>query len=128
MAHWSDKYVGRPYIEGEQDCAVLAEDVQREEFGRQISLPTERAAGLRGLSRQIESLKLDYAVPTDTPAEGDGVLMIGRGNLDHIGIYCVIGGTAYVLHAASNARQVVRHRLRDLPGQGLPVEGFYKWI
>jgi hypothetical protein len=133
--HWSQQYVGRIYIEGEFDCADLARVVHREQFGREIRLPAHRwhaglagAGRLRAMTAQIEALKDDYAVRTLQPREGDGVLLIGRGHLDHIGIYCVIEGVPWVLHAASNARQVVLHRVRDLPAQGLTVEGFYRWI
>lgn len=126
-AHWSDKYVGLPYIEVEQDCAALAARVQREAFGREIRLPSERCHGLRSLSAQIVSLRDDYGKPTEAPVDGDAVLMIGRGRLSHIGVYCVIDDAPYVLHAMRNAHQVVRHRLRELPNQGLAVEGFYRW-
>jgi hypothetical protein len=58
--------------------------------------------------------------------DGDAVLM-KSGSLWHVGVYILLGGAPYVLHAMKNAQQVVRHRLRDLPNQGLTVEGFYKW-
>lgn len=125
MAHWSERYVGIPYAEA--DCAELAARVQREVFAREIHIPTERGCGLRGLTRQIERLKDDYAARTDSPTEGDGVLMVSRGRLEHIGIYCDIAGTAYVLHAMRSAGQVVLHRIRDLAHQGLAVEGYYAW-
>lgn len=134
MAHWSDQYVGRPYIEDEFDCGELARRVQAEAFGRAIDLPTER--GYRGLSgvakikamhAQISLCKDDYATPTDRPAEGDGVLLVSRGRVDHIGIYCLIGGEAWVLHAAAGADQVVRTRVRELALYGYAVEGFYRW-
>ncbi|HFD81043.1 MAG TPA: hypothetical protein ENK05_11745 [Gammaproteobacteria bacterium] len=128
MAHWSEKYVGLPYVEGEMDCAGLAREVQRREFGRVIDLPSERAPGLRGLHRQIEALKTTYATPTGSPQDGDGVLMVSRGALDHIGIYCDIGGEPWVLHAMRGCAQVCLHRLRDLDGLNLTVEGFYQWL
>lgn len=125
--HWSDAYIGREYIPGTMDCAVLAETVSREVFGRDVMLPGERAHGLRGLTAQIEALKDDLAEPVTAPEDGDAVLMIGRGSLDHIGVYCLIDGVPYVLHAMRNAGQVVRHRLRELGGLGLRVEGYYRF-
>ncbi|HHJ11887.1 MAG TPA: peptidoglycan endopeptidase [Chromatiales bacterium] len=127
MAHWSDKYIGEPYIEGENDCAALVQRVLYVEFGVLVDMPGERAAGLRGLTRQIEDNKLRVAEPVESPREGDGVLMMGRGSLDHVGVYCEIAGEGWVLHAMRNARQVCRHRLRDLANLGLDVEGFYRW-
>lgn len=126
MAHWSQKYVGIPYSEA--DCAELAVRVQAEVFNRNIALPTERAEGLRQLSCQITELQEDFAAPTYSPADGDAVLMIGRGRINHIGIYCVIEGVPFVLHAMRNAGATCLHKLRDLKNVGLELEGFYQWI
>ena len=125
MAHWSNNYIGLPYDEA--DCAELAVRVQRDVFKRAINLPTERAAGLRQLSCQITQLQEDFASPTYNPVEGDAVLMIGRGRINHIGIYCVIGGVPYVLHAMRNAGATCLHKLRELKSIGLQLEGFYQW-
>lgn len=125
--HWSAQYVGLPYVPDEHDCAALAERVQREVFGRDVHLPKERADGLRGLTQQIEALKLDYAERTETPVDGDAVLMVGRGRLDHIGVYCLIGGQPYVLHAMRRVGSVCLHRIRELHELGLTVEGYYRW-
>lgn len=125
-AHWSERYLGLPYVEGANDCGEFAARVQREVFGRAVRLPTERAAGRRGQSRQIESLLDTYGVRTETPADGDAVLM-KSGSLWHIGVYCGIQGAPWVLHAMKNAGQVCRHRVRDLAKQGLALEGYYRW-
>lgn len=128
MSHWAEKYVGKPYIEDEYDCAELAREVLRVDFGQEIKLPTERACGLLGLSRQIERMKADVAILTIEPEEGDGVLMIARGRMDHIGIYCLINGVPYVLHNSRDAGHTCLHRVRDLPHHGLTVEGYYQWL
>ncbi len=82
MAHWSDPYVGKPYVKDELNCGGWANVVQREVFGRDLNLPTKEGAGPRSTSNIIKTLKDDYAVPTATPADGDGVIMVGRGDLD----------------------------------------------
>ena len=125
--HWSARYVGEAYVEGANDCAAFAVRVQQQVFGRDIHLPTARGLGARDWSRQIDALTEDYGDRTDTPADGDAVLMRCRGRLSHIGIYCLIGDAAYVLHAMKNAGQVCLHRLRDLDKQGLWLEGCYRW-
>lgn len=124
--HWSARYVGMPYQVA--DCAMLAAHVQREVFGREIRLPTDRAPGLRGMTDQIERLKTDFAACVDAPVEGDAVLMISRGKIEHIGIFCVIDREPWVLHSVRNAGQAVLHRLRELSNQGLTIEGYYRWI
>ncbi len=130
--HWTRQYVGEPYVPGENDCAALAVRVQREVFGRDIRLPGDRREGPFGSSAQIDALADDYAVPVDRPTEGDAVLMRCRGRLSHVGVYCEIGGVAYVLHAmqagpAAGGGSVCLHRLRDLPRYYLIAEGYYRW-
>lgn len=134
MGHWSDRYVGRPYGEG-FDCAELARLVNREVFGRDILLPASRwhagltgAARLRAMRRQIAACTDDCARRTEAPAEGDGVLILARGRPTHIGLYCLIAGVPWVLHAAQGPGQVVRTRLRDMARLGWPVEGYYQWL
>lgn len=127
MAHWTEAYVGQPYVEGDNDCAALAIRVQAAVFGRDISDLIEREHGLRAQSAQIEAVKAAYAEQVAVPQEGDAVLMRARGVLSHIGIYTEIEGVCYVLHAMRNAGQVCLHRLRALEGLGLAVEGFYRW-
>ena len=127
--HWSESYIGRPYVLGESDCARLICDVRREVFGLPVPEDAEpaRAASMLARYHQMSEGVSDYGVRTETPEEGDAVLMLCRGRASHIGAYCVVDGEPSVLHAMKNAGMAVRHRLRDLPRFLLAVEGFYKW-
>lgn len=124
MAHWSEAFVGLPYVEGEQDCAELVARVQREVFGRAVTVPRARADGPFGKSAQIAQGAADLADRVALPAEGDAVLMQVRG-LWHVGVWFAVG-EPWVLHALRSAGAVVAHRLRDLPALGIKVEGFYR--
>lgn len=133
-AHWSDRYVGLPYVEGKFDCGALAELVQREVFGREIHLPSERRyAGKRDVEKfqamagQIEAERANFAERTETPKDGDAVLLIARGYPMHIGVYCVLQGEPWVMHAVDSCGAVVRCRIRDLVMRALKIEGFYRW-
>lgn len=135
MRHWVENYIGRPYVEKEFDCGVLAETVQREIFGRKVTLPSERAyVGKDGVDRfeamvrQIRENLPGIASRTEAPVEGDGVLLISRGRGQHIGIYCVVDGQPSILHAADASKMVVRTRISELEIRGMKVEGYYKWI
>lgn len=127
VAHWSDRYVGLPYIEQTGDCAALAERVAREVFGLTIGLPTSHATTYREQAKQILELRDDYAVKIDEPFDGCPVLFIGRGRLCHIGVMCFIGYDWWVLHADQSSGYVVRQRLRDVTRIHFKLEGYYRW-
>lgn len=124
--HWTEPYIGTPFVLGVSDCAALTVRVQREVFGREIGLPVERAAGLRGWAAQIDDLQADYADPVEMPLEGDAVLIKLRGRFSHIGTVCRIQGELWALHT-TEANGAVLQRLRELPQQQMAVAGFYRW-
>lgn len=139
MSHWSQAYVGLPWIEGQFDCADLVAKVRREVFGQEITLPTDHGEGPFGRSATIARHVAEYAAPTEAPQEGDGVLLIARGRVQHIGLLCVIGSERWVLHNCqtkeARARgeigrygQSVLTRERDLERFGYRIEGYYRWI
>jgi len=127
--HWAIAYVGRSYDKAGFDCAHLVELVLREQFGRQVRLPTDRPESnrARDMSTQIRCRLEEFAQISTNPAEGDGVLMIGAGYINHIGVYCLISGRPYVLHNFINARQVCLHSWSELESWGMCVEGIYRW-
>lgn len=132
--HWSSKYVGRPFVDGEFDCGELARLVQREVFGREVPLPSERwyagkegAERLRAMAAQTEKGLADLAQRVELPKEGDLVMMYSGSRVMHAGIYCVLVAEPWVLHAAERLGQVVLTRLRELADKGYRLEGFYRW-
>jgi hypothetical protein len=127
VIHWSDKYIGEPYVPEVGDCAALAAKVNYEQFKKLPDLPNSHADTLRDQSKQIVELKDDLAVKIDEPFDGCPVLLIGRGRLCHIGVMCWIANEWWVLHADQSAGFVVRQRLRELTRLHYKVEGFYQW-
>jgi len=127
MSHWSDRFVGEPYIAGSGDCAALAERVAREVFGKVVGLPASHAATYREQAKQIMELQDDYAVRLDGPVDGCPALFMGRGRLCHIGVMCRIANEWYVLHADQTAGFVLRQRLRDVTRLHFELEGYYAW-
>lgn len=126
-AHWSDAWLGIQYVHQVQDCAVLCEQVQRAVFGRALALPTARGETWHDFTAVIQAHKAEYLRAVDEPADGDCVMLIGRGRCNHLAVFCWIAGEAWVLHAMEAAGESVRHRLRDLPRLGLAIEGYYRW-
>ena len=129
MMHWSAKYIGQPYEAGSADCARLLSQVRREEFHLPVpdDVEVDRSESRLGRVGQMADLISAYGIQTQTPKEGDAVLMICAGRPSHVGVYCVINQEAHVLHAMSNAGMVVLHKIRELDRVFLKVEGFYQW-
>ena len=131
MAHWSERYVGLAYIEGGFNCAELVRQVQAEVFGRLVRYPAEQPADYRGQARMLREELPRHVVPiavSETPEDGDGMVLIARGYAEHIGVLCQINAEPYVLHNFIRGGMVVLHRLSDLPSQGIKLEGVYRWI
>lgn len=125
--HWSDKYVGLPYVPETGDCAALAARVSAEQFGVAPQLPTSHAATLRDQSAQIIEHRDELAARIEVPFDGCPALFIGRGRLCHIGVMCWIAHEWWVLHADQTAGAVIRQRLRDMTRIHFRLEGYYKW-
>lgn len=116
-----------PYVAQKFDCADLAVRVRREVFGQEIELPTDHGSGRAERDDTIRRNLPAYAERTETPRDGDGVLLRVRGLEQHIGVYCAIGTHAWVLHNHSRAG-VHLVRVRDLARFGYLIVGFYRWI
>ena len=129
MAHWSDNYIGQPYEINTADCARLLSKVRKIEFNLPVpaDIELERANSRLGRVSQIGDLVSEYGVKTESPKEGDAVLMLHRGRPSHIGVYCIVDGEECVLHAMESVKMVVRHKLSDLHKAWLTVEGYYSW-
>lgn len=131
MAHWSERYIGLPYIEGGYNCAELVRQVRAEVFGHAVLYPAEQPTDYRGQARMLRDELPRHVValgPTQAPADGDGVVLIARGYPEHIGIYCLINAEPYVLHNYIRGGMVVLHRVSDLPAQAIKLEGVYRWL
>lgn len=127
--HWTAAWLGRAWVEGAHDCVDFFEEVQRVRFGRVVQLP-QHAASERAWDRQIARERDRLGVRTDTPQEGDGVLMRGCGGVRrrywHLGVY-VAGPEPLVLHLPRDGHSIL-HPVRELEERcGLELEGYYRW-
>lgn len=128
MGHWTDQYVGLPYINDEFDCVHLATKVQNEVFGKSIQIPVAREEHIFKLSKQIEEHMNTYyeEVPKEEAQDGDLILMKCKGRLNHTGVYCVIDGVPYVLHNLRSIGSVALHRIRELDKHGMIYDSVYR--
>jgi hypothetical protein len=127
--HWSSRYIGQPYELGSADCARLLGQVRKEVFCLPVpnEIEVDRLESRLGRVGQMNDLVAAYGDLTDSPNEGDAVLMICAGRPSHIGVYCEVNNEKCVLHAMENAGMVVLHKIRELDKFFLKVEGYYKW-
>lgn len=123
-----NKYVGLSYNREKYDCADFAIQVQRELFGREVSLPAARPRIHTGGQRHLQSISQQYAERTDSPRDGDLVLMaqLGRKHATHIGVYFWRDHAAWVLHCTEAVGYSVCQRVSDLGDACLQVEGYYR--
>ncbi len=126
-----DRFIGIPYDARHMDCADLAILVQRELYGRDVLLAGKRPRPLRGdeQAQAIRAYTAQLAYPVINARDGDAVLMreIGAAQAGHIGTYFFLNFTPYVLHTTALLGGSVLHRVQDLPGSGLALEGYYRW-
>lgn len=119
-----------PYDPDTADCADLVVLVQRELFGRIVSMPGRRPRGAQGAAK-LGELSAAYARRREGPPEdGDLVLMFDHGqrNPGHAGVFFRLAHEGWVLHSNEQNGCSVLHRVRDLVGFGLRIEGYYEWV
>lgn len=128
MTHWSDEYLGRPYIKGVADCMHLAEEVAIDVLGINPNLPQSHETSLRKQAEQIDRLRADYAIKVSEPIDGHPILFLARNRFYHCGVAAMINGSLWVLHNDQSAGMVVRQRMRDVTLVHFKLEGFYRWL
>ena len=121
-----DRYCGKRWRES-FDCADFVEWVQRDLYGRHIRIPNGRPRGDAG-PPVLASMAAQFVRPTDTPADGDLVLMFDRGqtNPGHCGLYFFFDHQPQVLHLPERGGSAI-HRVSDLPELDLRIQGYYAW-
>lgn len=124
-----EKFVGIPYDEDAFDCADFVAHVERQLFEKDVRLPGERPHGVEGQAA-LGELSKAYASPREgEPQDGDLVLMfeLGQKRPSHAGVYFRLAHEDWVLHSNEKNGCSVLHRVRELGGWGLRVEGYYAW-
>ena len=122
-----DRFVGLIYDEDRFDCADFVAHVRRELYGHEVRLPNGRERGDRGYAVVAGRVE-QYATPTETPADGDLVLMGRKGRKGgNDGLYIPLDHERYELHSNTTDRRSVHPRVRDLPDFGTTIKGYYEW-
>lgn len=133
----AEKYLNHKYVEGEFDCGSLTVLVQKELFGRAISIPhaAERSRGARHQAMDLERYQRALAELVAQPQTGDAVVMWSTEGKAapplnrrwHVGTAFVQNSEIWVLHLANEKRGAAIQKLSSMEQQGLRVDAFYSW-
>jgi len=124
--HWANDYVGTPWVSGGQgpdgyDCWSLVRHVNKKHFSRTLPLFIVDADNLRACLRQFrDAVDRGPWQQTDTPGQGDVVLMGSGQYADHCGVYM---GDRTVMHCERGCGVVVSS-CKSLPWNWVR---YYRW-
>lgn len=126
MSHWSQPYVGIPYIPGVYDCADMCAQVCKDIFGKKVDIPRHSQTDTEKLSALFDEHKNDYLESVISPRDGDIALMLSGKQLNHIGIFFKLNQGQYILHNHRAIGSVVVDSVLRLRARGLRIEGYYR--
>jgi hypothetical protein len=124
MRHWASKYLGKPYIKGQQDCWTVFCDIQNNTFDKNVgqlmfgdidSLAARKQFLNNPLRQRFKQVTL--------PVEGCAVFMSKGKYTSHIGTY-IAKGQGRVIHAVEQSGTIIQ-TLTELKNHGWNVVGFY---
>lgn len=122
---WVKKYTSTEFKD--LDCTQYLEQVLRDHFKRNYTFP-QREGSLFFRSHLIKKHLPTFCNKTETPKDGDLVLMHGLRRMCHVGLYVKGIVSGYVLHKDESMPSGAYHRIKDLVNYGYTVEGFYTWV
>lgn len=126
MAHWSDGYIDVPYAV--ENCAALVERVRREVWGSRVRFPRPTRASVLHYGALLTARARDFATPIATPHDGCAVIVLARGRLAHLGLYCELPDQPYLLHSDNTFGASVRIPMSRVCRPRFTIEGFYAWL
>lgn len=99
MTHWAEKYIGAKWTH-EHDCYWWFREIQKNEFGRDVAdVPRWGDLALFAARHLTDgAVKRHGWRKTETPREGDAVMMSMRNVPTHIGTITVIARRQHVVH------------------------------
>ena len=126
--HWTKRYVGKPYIQGEYECPHLVQEALSREFGIEVELP--KVNWRRTKPETLAELCSPLAERTERPVKGCGVLMRVQGHWkslgSHVGLYSPVSGQGWVLHTMRRTGAIFVP-LSSIHLYALELVGFYRW-
>lgn len=101
--HWAMQYLNQPWVAHDNDCWAFFCRVQRERFGRIVPDIEVDAANVMACVRAFTGHgERQNWIETQTPAEGDAVLLSQGRQPTHVGLWVDVDGGG-VLHCVQGA-------------------------
>ncbi|GAA4650481.1 hypothetical protein GCM10023116_27640 [Kistimonas scapharcae] len=105
---WVNKYIGLPWVNGEQDCWWLVRQVYRERLGIELPQIVVNADNLKEVIRTMtEHPVLNDWVPIDQPENHCLTFFSNRQHPTHVAVYLAYGG-GRILHTYKRAGCVLQ--------------------
>ena len=123
---WWLPYLGRPYAP-DFDCLDLLELVQREVFGRELTLPIH-SKSVSARARQFTAEWDDFFRPTATPTDGAAALLIARNIHQHVGVAVILNKIPHILHCARNTGTMLQSIAVLNSRYGYQLRGWYEYV
>lgn len=126
MTHWAARYIGEPWVPHYHDCWGFFRRVQMEQFGCDLpEIDVDACAPLTCRRAFASHDERDRWLLTETPQEGDAVLMGKNARPSHVGVMICADGGCLVLHCVEGAG-VVLQSPQALKASGWRVLGTYR--
>lgn len=124
MTHWVEAWIGTPWVAGETDCWNFARLVWAAQFHVVVpAVPVDHGSQL-DTRRALRDADMSNWQMTETPSEGDAVLMARGERPCHVGIWLA---PALVLHSIETAGVICTPE-RSLHQTGYRITGTYRRI
>ena len=130
--HWTEHYIGRPYVKNQFDCVELVRNVLFCERGIAIAAPKHRQWRDWNPDKILETFGDQvYEVTANQETDFDIVLMRIMGDTrelgGHVGLFTRAGDRRRVLHCMEKLHTRL-DLIELLPHRGMQVEGIYRCL
>ena len=125
MQHWAEKYIGKPWINGEYDCWGLVREVYKNELGVELSPIVTDATSLREVLCEFKKSVNYNKLSSDDKLLDKHITVLTQNKYPcHVGIYADIDGGG-VLHNMQGVG-VIFQKLPDLKMNGWHILEIWK--
>lgn len=125
MQHWAEKYIGKPWINGEYDCWGLVREVYKNELGVELSPIVTDATSLREVLLEFRKSTNYNKLSPDNKLLDKHITVLTQNKYPcHVGVYADVDGGG-VLHNMQGVG-VIFQKLPDLKMNGWQILEIWK--